>query len=784
MSASTGGLGVPEEINISELLKPYVRKWWWFVLGIVTAIALFFLYIKITPPIYEMRSTVLIRDVKKSALDFGMMSDLSSFGGRSSSTINNEMELLKSRKLLKDVVERLGIQNKVYAEDFFRKNELYGEFSPFLVRVITEKEIDPEFKIKSVYVKMNGDRLELSGENLKVPIITAFNKTISLPYANLMITRNKDFNAAKAKKLKNFSFVYSSLDKTVIELQKLTDISLVDRNATVIGININYPNIEKGKAIVNSLVSVYNDDATNDKNSESNKTKEFIDERLAIITNDLGRVEDEKEQFKTANKITDISAEAQLNLGASASARTKILDIDTQLTINNDLINYLSKQGNNQVLPSAIGLNNPTASANITAYNGMVMERNKLLENATPQNPAVVELTKEIANMRVAVMETLIKNGVSLQEVKNQMTSEQNTLQSKIGKVPVWEKMFRNIERQQALKENLYMVLLQKREETAITLANTTPKAKIVDYAFPSLKPVSPKKLVLFIAAIAFGGLIPLLLIYLKELLNNKVRSKHDLERLSKVSVIGEIPSLNKGDSEVIVKNDLSPMAEAFRILITNLNFMLQKKNTGKFIFVTSSVKGEGKTFISVNMALTLATPKVKVLVIGADIRNPQLQRYSPDKKGVQGLTEFLYDETMTAKELIHESMFNPNCDLLYSGSIPPNPTELLTNGRMKELINEVQHLYDYVILDTAPLMLVTDSFLFADMADATVYVTRSGYTEKSLIEFANSVIYHKKVRNVGFVINDVKKEFYSYGNKYGYGYNSQETKKWWQFYK
>ncbi|WP_210151351.1 GumC family protein [Chryseobacterium scophthalmum] len=773
-----------KEINFKELIKPYLKNWKYFIGSVFLMGVLAIYYIKSSPPVFKIQTSVLIKDAKKMSSasgDFGVLQSLGGFSGMGTSSIENEMGVFESKTIVNDVLKQYNFQTSFYAKQRFNSVELYGTTNPYIINIISEKE-DAELPKKPIFIKTKGNEIILSSEEWENDIKTSFNKTTSLPFALIMISKNPTFKALSKVKMDEIYFNYIDFESTVIAFQQSLMVDLLDKEGTIINLSVNYENRDKAKDFLNGLVRQYNLYAVNDKNIESKKTKDFIDERITLISKELGDVENQKAGYKSNNNIVDLPSEAKINLQLKEQSKAQILELDTQLELNKILQNALNKKSVSDVLPLNIGLDNDAAAKVIQEYNALVLQRNKYMENATPDNPLVKEAGKQIEELKSSLSQSLQRNVTSLQLAKNKVFSQLGSSETMIGKIPTQEKLFRNIERQQQIKESLYLLLLQKREEAAITMEITAEKARVIDKAFVFKKPVAPRKTIILGAFIFAGLVIPLAFIYLKQLLQSTIVTRSDIRKLTDLPVIAEIPKLKHKENALLTFNDVSPMAEAFRIFVTNLKFLLPTKDGSQTIMITSSVKGEGKTFVSTNLSIILASSRSKVLVIGADVRNPQLQRYNPSMKSAKGLTEFLSGDTTELNEIIHPSGYNENCEFIYSGSIPPNPSDLLQNGKLDELLEilKKQNKYKYIVLDTAPLLLVTDSFLIADKSDAIVYVTRSEITEKTYLEFLNHSIEDNKLKNVGIILNGINESNFGYGNKYGYGYNAEE-KKWWQ---
>ncbi len=772
-----------DELSLREMIEQYTRYWYFFVIGVLIALVLAFLYLRYTPQLYQSKATIIIKDEKtQSPLEMAAFSQFGSFLSRfKTNQIDNELAIFNSKRLISETVKELQLNIKYEVMGNIKTSELY-EYRPFEVKFqsFDESFVDP---IPVLYFKMLSEsEFHLESEPLNISTNYSFGEQISLPFGVITVLPNLD-DAEKFRGYKNKTILvsYNSVETVALRFQERVNILNTDAKSNVVELSIQTQNREKGEDFLNELVRQYNKDAVQDRNEIAKKTSAFIESRLQIITRELDSVESNKEDFKSTNRLTDIQAEAQITLENASEFNKRQLDVSTQMELSNTMINYMKNADRDELLPANIGISNESVGSAVNNYNELILYRNKLLQTSTPKNPVVKSVNDQIAQMRSSILESLENSKNALRIAMKDLNMQENIISSKISQVPAKEKIFRGIERQQTIKEQLYLFLLQQREEASIALAATADRAKIVDSAYGPQEPVSPKKSLIYLGALLAGLLVPFGGIYSFNLLNTKVKGRKDVERhLKSIPIIGEIPKVQKGDSDLIKHNDQSIMAEAYRIFRTNLQYLfinkLEKNEEGKSLIVTSTIKGEGKTFVAFNLALTLALTGKKVVLVGADIRNPQLQRYLPEHlKSKKGLTEYIVYEDLQVADVVAQSEYNENLNIIVSGAIPPNPAELLMQKRTSTLVEELRKQYDYIILDTAPAMLVTDTILINKLADITLYVVRADYTDRRLLDFAKDAIEDGRLTNVAMVLNNVALNNFGYGNKYGYAYSREE---------
>ena len=568
-------------------------------------------------------------------------------------------------------------------------------------------------------------------------------------------------------------------------------IAPTSKTTSVAVISLKNSSLQRGQDFINQLLEMYNRNTNNDKNEIAQKTAEFIDERISIISKELGSTEANLETFKRDAGITDLTSEAQIALAGNAEYEKKSVENRTQISLVNDLRKYL--RGNEyEVLPSNVGLQDAALIGAIERYNEMLVERKRLLRTSTENNPAIVNLDTSIRAMKANVQATLEGTLQGLMITKSNLDREASRYSRRISNAPGQERAYVSIARQQEIKAGLYLMLLQKREENAIALAATANNAKIIDEAIADDTPVSPKGKMIYLIALVLGIGIPVGIIYLIDLTKFKIEGRADVEKLTTVPVVGDIPLTDekndKNGSIAVFENKNNLMSEVFRNVRTNLQFMLN--NDQKVILVTSTVSGEGKSFVSANLAISLSLLGKKVVIVGLDIRKPGLNKVFQLSNREKGITQYLSNPETDLMELVQPSDINKNLYILLGGTVPPNPTELLARNGLDKAIETLKKHFDYVIMDTAPIGMVTDTLLIGRVADLSVYVCRADYTHKAEYTLINELSIEKKLPNLCTVINgvDLKKrkygyyygygkygKHYGYGKRYGYGYGYGE---------
>ncbi len=771
------------DVSINDMIQQYSRYWYLFILGLLIALASAFIYLRYAQRMFPTSSVIIIKSDKNAGpVELAAFAELSYFSNALSGKIESELVILESKTLISKAIENLNLNVQYFFTGAIKTTELY-KYKPFKVTFLEEIEDNSSISLEVIPLSKTSFIIKLNDQDSQTK---NYGDILTFPFGKITVlpdTTNPEKYTEFINRL--ITVTYSKPYNVAADYGSLLDISNGGGQGEVVVLSMESTIPERSEDFIDELVNQYNQDAINDRSLIAQKTSRFINSRLEIITEELDSVERNKENFKTENRLTDIEAEAQMILQNTNEFDRRQVDLSTQLELINSMVDYMDTTEETDLLPSNIGVGGEGIAGSVSSFNQLVLERNDLMQSATNENPVVKNLTSQIKQLRGTIVQSLKNKQNSFKTSLRDLNFQEGKLNSKLLRVPAQEKLFRGIVRQQNIKEQLYLFLLQQREETNISLAVTSSKAKIVDPAFSSKNPVSPKKTIIYFMSVIVGLLVPFMLIYVYYLLSTKVTSRRDLESLARgTSILGEVPKLGRNEVDLVQENDHSILAESFRILRTNLQYLLlNKKNSSeisKRIFVTSTIKGEGKTFVAFNLALTLAATGKKVVLIGADIRNPQLQRYLPaSMKNKVGLTEYIVEDHLKISDLATESEFNKNLDLVLSGAIPPNPAELLLNSRVNDFFEEITPLYDYVIVDTAPSMLVTDTILLNGFADNILYVIRAGYTDKKLLEFPRDTMEDGRLSNVSFVLNNVKMSNFGYGNKYGYTYTAQKKSFW-----
>ncbi|WP_431110072.1 GumC family protein [Winogradskyella poriferorum] len=768
--------GEEDKIDVKQMIRQYLSHWPWFVIAVVVALLSAYVYLRYAPRIFETHSKIKVLDESE-----GLELPTSAFVfKRTNINLENEIEIISSFLIMERVVRELNLNTVFYEEGTIQTKQIEAlplDFNQIILPDSISKTLsykvlvtDKGFKVTN----LDTDKVINFNEH------TTYTTDHKLPF-NLSLKDQIPFSDIVDTA---YNIVFTTVKGATLSLKSRIVVEAIGDRSDILKLSIKGESKELSENILNTLTTVFDNDGIKDRQLVSKRTIDFIDTRFKLLAGELDSIEINRQGFKEDNNIVDIRTDAELGLQQRTKSEEEVFALENQLELSNLLINSLKSDAESDLLPANIGIENVSINALISEYNTAVINRNKLVSSGGENNPMIQLAVSEVQNLKSNIDRSLKTYSTQVKASLNQLKSKNRRLTGRVSQIPEQERLFKAIDRQQKIKESLYLLLLQKQEEAAINLAITEPSIKVVENALSGVRPISPKSTIVYAGALLAGLLIPFGVLYLIFMLDTKLHSKEDIVDLtSKIPVIGEIPDLKKKKDLIFNDpNDRSPLAESFRILSSNVDYILPVKDgeKGKVIYCTSTIKGEGKTYVSLNLSLALSSINKKVLLIGADLRNPQIHTHISEDKQKPGLSNYLHDVDYNWKDaLISGFEKHPNHRIILSGSIPPNPAHLLTNGRFKKLIEEAREEFDYVVVDTAPTILVTDTMLISQLADATIYIARANYTEKNLLKFSKELSESGKLKNMAYVINSVganKSQGYGYNYGYGYGYGSGDN--------
>ncbi len=758
-------------INWREIFEKILMHWKWFVLSGVIALIAGAIYGRMQQDVYELKSSILIIDQTRS----GQMNEMSvlkqldaaGMGGRSTSMINNEEQVIKSTVLMKKVINKLELYTTYTSEKFLQTKELYTE-SPLYVRLDSAAlaELKATLVLKVIPAK-NGLIVKGSFKKeqfeQKITQLPAFLKT---PAGTVYMQVRPDRQFPEEE----ITITISDPVKVARNIAKGAISTEVGKMIDVIDITIKTSNVKKGQDILNALAEVYNRDASEQNNLSAINTVKFIDDRMVLLTEELSNVEKEVEDYKQTNHLTDIDQDAQIFLEKNSLFDQRQIDVEMQQHLIKYIEDFVKQPANRYALIPNLGLTDAGLVGVIQKYNELVINRQRLAHGSSDENPSLKLVEQEITLTRNAILTGISNSRKGLQITGNDLKLQNSEMMGKIRSIPRKEREILEIKRQQQVKASLYLFLLQKREEAGLNTAVSVPKGRVLNTP-DDFSQIAPHRNLILGIFFLVGLLIPGIVIYILELLNTTVRHRSDIEKLTDIPVITELGHNQEDGIFINPQTNASSNSELFRLLRTKLQFTLDYP-AEKVILVTSTMAGEGKTFVSINLATMLSLTDKKVLLMGMDLRKPQIARYFGITRK-EGLTSYLSGQEKDYRPMLYTPEQFPNLTVLPAGIVPPNPTELIQRERFDAMVVDLKKEYDYVIIDTAPVGAVSDTFLIDRVSNLTLYVCRADYTDKRNIEFVNRVKAENSLKRIFFVINDVNLEInrYTYSRRYGYGY-------------
>lgn len=757
---------------IGPLIK-YISHWKLFIVSFALCFGLSVLYLKFTIPIYEVTSTILMKDDQKGGgiPELNVLKEIGIIDVKNN--VENELEVLKTATLADQVVRELGLYFSYQKADFFDNNRvLYGSDSPIQLQLselaLNNIKKDIEFEVK-IYTNGICRFSGLYHESEFTVSVMAKDGQVLLPFGMVYFQNGN----VKVRKTMSVKVLLQSPSKVAEGMLKSTTMELTSKNTSVVNITLKTPSVQLGKDFLKKLIDVYNREDVNEQNLMASNTAIFIDKRLIALTKELNDVESKVENYKQGQGLTDINSEAKMFIEQTGAYEQKLLDVETQLAIVTDIDNYIRNKDNRyQLLPSSTGIKSESLGKLIFDYNRLLLERTRLSRIASNTNQAMLTLTEQIESMFNNVQATVRNEKASWQIARQDLLGKDRQNAARIRAIPRQEREYTEIKRQQNIKETLFLYLLQKKEENYVKISMIEPKCKIIDKARSNGIPVSPNRTIIMILSFFFGLILPVIGIFIRDLLRYQILNKEELEKLSIVPVLGEILKSVQSGHVIIREKNTDSFTEMVRLLRTNLLFILNDQDK-KVINILSSIHGEGKTFVTINLALSLALLDKKVLIIGLDIRKPKLGEYIGTAND-PGITLYLSGH-LAQSELIKPSGIHPNLSIITAGPVPPNPNELLAKPLLDKLIAELRNEFDYIVLDTAPIGVVSDSFVINRFADVSLYIVRAAYTHKKNVEDATTLYNSNKINNMYFILNGSEENKnayrYGYGKKYGYGY-------------